>query len=475
MLPVCAFRSPWGQSSKGTLHVQSETRTGREMKVPQIPLLGEHLAKAPCSDEELPTSVAYRYSVLQLDHISISILRHSIVCLLGKSVQLYHAASDQWHCCKAVCPLQFMHPTSITMGLDKDWVYPASPASVQVIPLTPIDQMQARVYITFVTCFSLQATVNPQEVYSALRNGLALTLSEVPLLGGRLTPEEGERGRLQVQIDEGHGIRFPFRDLSHPSSEVSSEYSYGDLKASHFPPSALDGKDLPPVDMVPTTPKPAVMEVQANAVRGGLLLVTCVHHAALDAMGVAKILKVWARNTSLGNDASLPKLLSEQATDRTPLMKVLTKADPKDTPEFRILNGAKEPTIQERIGAVISSPPKECCTFYFSLAKLAELKQLASSSNQSDPWVSTHDALCGHLWRRISIARGFKSSDCRDSQTSHVQFACAIQGRQRLSPPLPDDYLGNVSFYCPVTLTSNARLPIHLSLHRCQNSSCGAC
>lgn len=133
-------------------------------------------------------------------------------------------------------------------------------------------------------------------------------------------------------------------------------------------------------------------------------------------------------------------------------MKVSTKVDLKKTPEFRILNGNKETIVQERIGPSIYSPPRECSTFYFSPAKLAELKKLASSSDPSDPWVSTHDALCGLLWRRISLARCLSSNDAEDGQSAQVQFACAVQGRQRLSPPLTDDYLGIVSFYCSFTL-----------------------
>lgn len=291
-------------------------------------------------------------------------------------------------------------------------------------------------------------------LYSRLKHGLAETLSELPLLGGCIVPEVGKRGRVQIQIDEGCGIRFPLRDYTDTSSQSPWQLSYDELKVAHFPISALDAGKLSPVEFVPTSPKPPIMVVQANFINGGLLLTTSIHHSASDAIGFAKVLKVWAKHTKRGRPAggiTSPTTPDWGAMDRSVLMKGHPEADVKDFPGFRVRDGS-EVTALQRIGASPACPPKEHSLFYFSPSHLAELKLAASSQNPTEPWVSTNDALCAHLWRHISRARGLGSAGSGYHGSLPVQCTFAVQGRRRLLPPLPENFLGNAATLGPATL-----------------------
>ncbi len=344
------------------------------------------------------------------------------------------------------------------MALDLDLVRPTTPCAPHIVPLSPIDQIMVRVYVTCIFCFPLPLGTDHQTLCSRLKGGLSLTLSEIPFIGGCIVPEEGDRGRLQILVGEGYGIRFSYRDYTDGSSQKLWPKSYNELKAAQFPISALDAGKLSPLDMVPTSPTPAVMAVQANFINGGLLLTTCIHHSASDGTGLATVLKVWAEHSRRENVADglpSPIALRWKEMDRSTLKHGQAGADIKDFPEFRVRDGTKVPVL-DRVGASSTCPVKDHCIFYFSPSHLAQLKLAASATNPAEPWVSTNDALCALLWRHISRARGLGSAESGKQNMTPVQFTCAVQARRRFSPPLPDDFLGNCVTWCPATLDVDA-------------------
>jgi len=95
--------------------------------------------------------------------------------------------------------------------------------------------------------------------------------------------------------------------------------------------------------------------------------------------------------------------------------------------------------------------------FVFSAAELERLKQVASHQDPKD-WISTNDALSAHIWKSVTKARGLSSS----SAPSTLIMAC--NGRQRLIPPLPKAYFGNVNFYIRDQMPCNelSSLPLNL-------------
>lgn len=337
------------------------------------------------------------------------------------------------------------------MAVDSDFVRPTTPCSPHIIPLTPLDQMVFRIYIDFVLCFPLPVGTDQKALYLRLKHGLSETVSELPFLGGCIVPEVGRSDRVQIQINEGYGIRFLYRDYTDAAPQTSWRKSYDELKAANFPISALDAGKLSPIGFVPTSPTPPVMAVQASFINGGLLLTTSIHHSATDATGFATILKTWANHSKRGCEAGGIMSLTTpnwSAMDRSMLMKGHADANIRDFPVYRVRDGLGT-------GMLPACPPKELSIFYFSPSRLAQLKLAASSDKPTDPWISTNDALCALLWRHLSRARGVGSSDSEGQGTRPAQFMVVVQGRKRLAPPLSEEMLGNAVTLALATLDIN--------------------
>ena len=105
--------------------------------------------------------------------------------------------------------------------------------------------------------------------------------------------------------------------------------------------------------------------------------------------------------------------------------------------------------------------------FHFSTTSLIKLKEhviadLKNAKHETTAWISTNDALCSLLWQRITLARfGPEASLVPDPPASST-LCVAVNGRSKLTPPLPSTYLGNVNLYA----TSKLALPHLLSNDR---------
>lgn len=356
------------------------------------------------------------------------------------------------------------------MAEETDFVTPAAPVPPQTVWLTPVDQIMDKIYVNFILCFALPKSTSSREVYAKLKSGLALTLSEIPFIGGVVAREDGMSGRYQIKIDQGYGVRFIFRDFATTST---FEHSYEEMQRAKFPSSMLDAKKLSPFGWLPTSATPAVMGAQANFFTDGLLLTISIIHLACDAHGIAEVIKAWAKN-SHSPQAPIPPARS---MDRMTLMKGQSGADIIDLTEYPVLEIQKDMPKGKADVATKADPrpPIEYSIFHFSPAHLAQLKHAASSPNPDDPWISTNDALCAFLWHRISLARRL-SSPSSSSSHLHSMLTLAVDGRNRFSPTLPPSYLGNAAFICPITSppfpspssspsSSSSSLPYTLASH----------
>ena len=131
-----------------------------------------------------------------------------------------------------------------------------------------------------------------------MKRGLELTLSEIPIIGGVVVASEGGRGLQQIEIREGCGMCFIYRDYTTASRESSSSfgYSYEELKSERFPFSKMESEKLTLWGYVPFSGEPEVMGAQANFLKGGMVLSVSILHTVSDALGLKEIFKAWGRN-----------------------------------------------------------------------------------------------------------------------------------------------------------------------------------
>nr|POF08684.1 putative acetyltransferase [Quercus suber] len=80
-------------------------------------------------------------------------------------------------------------------------------------------------------------------------------------------------------------------------------------------------------------------------------------------------------------------------------------------------------------------PPLKQKVFHFSKKKIAQLKTKANAEMGTNN-ISSLQAVLGHLWRSVVRNR-------RCSANQEVHYRVVVGMRQRIQPPLPDEYLGN--------------------------------
>jgi hypothetical protein len=98
--------------------------------------------------------------------------------------------------------------------------------------------------------------------------------------------------------------------------------------------------------------------------------------------------------------------------------------------------------IQERSIA----PPLKERVFHFSKEKIQQLKAKANAEMSTDK-ISSLQAVLAYLWRSVVRSRRLNA----DEEVCY----CVLMGmRQRLQPPLPEEYLGNTILFGNVTATA---------------------
>ena len=338
-------------------------------------------------------------------------------------------------------------------------VRPAIPGEQATIKLTAIDQLITnRSYIPWTLCFRLDSGVDSKKILADLVAGLSQTLVEIPFLAGSIIPMSDGSGAIEIVIGSDCGVTFKVQDHRVQSTN-SPVYTYDELEEAHFAPSKLHSfLRVPGQENVEKEGYP-VLQVYADLICGGLLLTCRVHHAAVDASGSVRLLKVWAAHTKAvteGQKVVLPSI-HPAALDRSPLLTTVDGLVLDDCPELRVLDmlqlrsapvSAKEAEgtpdfdhYAESLGLPPSSERPEAVTswWYFSPEKQQELKATAQARIEAGSQISTNDAISALLWRRSSVARGLLE---RDIESSTFWIPVDIRSRLNMHP----DFLGNAVY-----------------------------
>ena len=336
-------------------------------------------------------------------------------------------------------------PTMTTIPMEETLVKPSAIIKPEIINLPPIDQFMLRFYLPFLHCFRLDPEADPRKVYSELRTGLSDALVEFPFLVGRVFKHDVGRDRIQINLSSDDGVAFKYNDLT-------SSLDFRDLEQEHFPPSKLMGSALSPTDQVfPTGANDPALLIQANFIKGGLLLAISIHHSTSDAVGWTGFLKSWAKHTAAASKGSrIAPHPSREILDRSTLFQANKDVAFEHCEQLVPINDVNDrlKRIKKRLDGLPQQQIVNAC-WYFSSERLQALKVAAQSISKADSWVSTNDALSALLWRHVTIARHSKESPYA---TTTIQIPCDI--RKRHSPKLHPEYVGNATvhahFSCPI-------------------------
>ncbi|KAM0883419.1 hypothetical protein ACQ4PT_031648 [Festuca glaucescens] len=252
-----------------------------------------------------------------------------------------------------------------------------------------------------------------------MRRALADALVAFYPMAGRLARDEDGR----VEIDcSGEGVLFVEADA--PDAAVDD---YGD-----FAPTMELKRLIPAVDYTDDISSFPLLVLQVTYFKcGGVSLGVGMQHHVADGMSGLHFINSWSDLCRGAQIAVMPFI------DRT-----LVRARDPPTPSYPHVEYQPAPAMLSSAPQALSGKPTLAPTAVdiFKLTR-SELGRLRSQlpTGEVAPRFSTYAVLAAHVWRCASLARGLPAEQ-------PTKLYCATDGRQRLQPPLPEGYFGNVIF-----------------------------
>lgn len=340
---------------------------------------------------------------------------------------------------------------------------------MNLVPLSPFDNVMARFYAKFIFFFRLQQDQNIRTVHGILEKGLRMTLCDIPVFAGKvyfIRPDDRNStvGRLEIRYP---AIQSPGSIPELVFKDYTDDIDYDDLINKGVPQDELDGEKLLPTSSAPDLATGAdVLVLQANYVDGGVLLGVAIFHSATDATGSTTFLRLWANNCSRVQDENAVSEsalhLSPGSLDYSSLREYISTSEkePLCAPQenWRLLGLCPLRLDRETLSlaTMLRTTPKKKMTtsiFYFSPKSFLQLKKDGSMSGSSR-LISSNDVLMGLLWRAIMRARIAAAAPPRD-HIEHVEATLDTTLDARpLFPGLSSDYVGSL------ILINTTRMPL---------------
>eukprot|EP00252_Welwitschia_mirabilis_P014795 TRINITY_DN3278_c0_g1_i2.p1 TRINITY_DN3278_c0_g1~~TRINITY_DN3278_c0_g1_i2.p1 ORF type:complete len:435 (-),score=56.40 TRINITY_DN3278_c0_g1_i2:134-1438(-) len=162
---------------------------------------------------------------------------------------------------------------------------------------------------------------------------------------------------------------------------------------------------------------------------GGAALGVGMQHHVADGYAGLHFINTWS-DVARGLDITLPPFI-----DRT-----LLKARDPPTPKFHHIEYQPPPPLKSTTNGSLANQTTDFSVGIFKFTK-QDMEKLKSKAQESDTKAtySSYELLSGHIWRSVCLARSLDS----DQET---KLYIATDGRNRLRPPLPPGYFGNVIF-----------------------------
>ncbi|PYH41018.1 uncharacterized protein BP01DRAFT_350087 [Aspergillus saccharolyticus JOP 1030-1] len=245
--------------------------------------------------------------------------------------------------------------------------------------------------------------------------------------------------------------------------------SYKELHAARGPCSMLPVRTLGPVVCFPeqyedSSLQPArVFVMQANFIRGGLLLDLAAQHNSIDDMGLHQCARLLAK--ALRHEPFSPLELDQGNRDRRQLIPLLHDQDDGPEPVLdpsHLRHNNKSAPFSLSPNPQALRPPAQWHHFHIPAHHLAKIHDRATKdltthapklqrhqrplAGPTAPasYISTTDTLCAFLWHHLSAARHL-------SPSQRTQFSRSIDARRVLG--IPAAYMGQMTHTATVSLT----------------------
>lgn len=290
-------------------------------------------------------------------------------------------------------------------------------------------------YTVVVLGFPEQHGSSRDEVLATLDSSALRLLSAYPFLAGQVV----KRGQTSTNSGTYEIIPYPPHQNKSPVRRKDCTQlcpPYEEIEKADAPFAMLDGDILCPMKGMgyqydETTELP-VFIVQANFIKGGLLLCFASMHNALDMNGQGIVMKMFAAaGRGEDFDPSMVKAGNQDADTIVPLLQPGEAALSHES--------MRRPSTLSVTGGHNGLQRRAPWAYWrFSGDKLAELKKIASSGRS---WVSTNDAITAFFVQRLTAVR-IAAGRVKADEDVHLQRP--VDSRSRLRPPVHEGYLGHL-------------------------------
>ncbi|GJN28220.1 hypothetical protein PR202_gb16319 [Eleusine coracana subsp. coracana] len=299
--------------------------------------------------------------------------------------------------------------------VDTVLVHPSSATSAEEtsLPLTFYDVFWLRTPpVQRVFFYRLDAGADVDVILSSLRDSLSQAVGVFFPLAGRLRLAPGTTNRYELHYRPGDAVAF---------TVAESDDDFDSLAADE--PRAVSRL----VPLAPPLPEGgAVLALQVTTLneRRCLALGVTLHHAACDGAGITLFRRTWAAFCA---GAKPPP---EPVIDRTII------SDPNGLYDFVC---PKDEEVNKSLKILPVDEHLLFGTFVLSRAHLQRVKDLVAASHHGSLRCSSLVATLGLVWSCHQRATNKPGG----SGKSKTCLAFPVDHRSRLSPPVPDTYLGN--------------------------------
>lgn len=261
-----------------------------------------------------------------------------------------------------------------------------------------------RLYTQITLCFPIRvdSPSSRTEIIDNLERGLARLSREFPWVAGKVCQKDSAFIITPAETAPSLVVKGLQDDATLPT--------WDELKQAKFPFHMLDEDAVAPCKTMvePDADRPVLL-VQANFVKGGLLLTFNAQHGSMDMAGQGQVVALFAK-ACRGEEFTKDEVETGnmQRKDRIPLHDHRTP-DASDSPrpkqEAAILDleaKAKPHEAQQRANSNVL----DWVYLDFPAVSLSDLKNLASQTLTPDvTFVSTDDVLSAFIWQSITRAR----------------------------------------------------------------------
>ncbi|KAI1476059.1 hypothetical protein F4774DRAFT_421070 [Daldinia eschscholtzii] len=268
---------------------------------------------------------------------------------------------------------------------------------------------QLKTYSHVLAIFPLSSEVSQDAVVGALKDAVARIISKVPWLGEQVVHEGQGISNSGIIRTRPLPSGITIGDILYAKDCTNLCPSYEEIVRRGGPLSSLDGSILCPfpgfpmgydVEQMGFAP---VVAVQANFIKGGLILNVSHQHNMVDTSGIFVFFSLLAI-TLKGKD--IPQVYVDQANiDKTKVIPLLGPREPIRDHSY-LLRSAFTPTPAPPL-ALPASPLRWACLRVLQKA-IPKIKAAASIKEEFDPsvtYISSNDALCAFYWKRLAAVR----------------------------------------------------------------------